>query len=97
VGTGNEIWHVEGVKDACVWGGDDIRMALQELGWWSHDLAQDRKGGGSFKINWYIFGCYTMREIHEQAEKLLGLQESLYCLEIYGQLLIYESLRKKNI
>ena len=41
---------MEGIKRARVWGMDNIKVDLQEIGRRSLDLAEDRKGGGLFKI-----------------------------------------------
>jgi hypothetical protein len=50
MGIGHEIWHREGMKWAWIWGMDNIKKDLQEIGRQSLDLVQDRKGGGLFKI-----------------------------------------------
>ena len=47
MGTGHEIWQVEGNERAWVWAMDNIKVDLQEIRWQTADLAQD-------KYRWWV-------------------------------------------
>jgi len=42
MGIGYESWQVEGIKRACVWAMDNIKVDLQKIWKRSHDFTQDR-------------------------------------------------------
>jgi hypothetical protein len=50
--TRHEIRQVEGIKCACVWAKDDIKVDLQEIGKRKLDFFRAVIDGGTFEMCW---------------------------------------------